>query len=99
MHLSPTLEINDAVAAIAAAEAGDGITIALSYMVAEAIAAGTLVPVLDTFTPSAVPVHLVYPQTTIVAPKVRAFVDFAAPRLKKRLDELALAKAGHSKRM
>lgn len=91
VQLSPTLEINDAVAAIAAAEAGDGITIALSYMVAEAIAAGTLMPVLDAFTPSAVPVHLVYPQTTIVAPKVRAFVDFAAPRLKKRLDELALA--------
>lgn len=98
VHLSPTLEINDAVATIAAAQASDGITIALSYMVAEAIVAGTLVPVLDAFTPSAVPVHLVYPQTTIVAPKVRAFVDFAAPRLKKRLEELSVAKAGHNKR-
>ncbi|MBI3676483.1 MAG: LysR family transcriptional regulator [Proteobacteria bacterium] len=88
VQLSPTLEINDAVAAIAAAKAGDGITIALSYMVAEAIEAGTLVPVLDTFAPPAVPVHLVYPHSPIVAPKVRAFVDFAAPRLKKRLDEL-----------
>lgn len=97
VHLSPTLEINDAVATIAAAQAGDGITIALSYMVAEAVAAGTLVPILDAFTPSAVPVHLVYPQTTIVAPKVRAFVDFAAPRLKKRLEELSVAKVVRNK--
>ncbi len=93
VQLSPTLEINDAVAAIAAAEAGDGITIALSYMVAEAIAAEILAPVLEEFTPPPLPVHMVYPQTTIVAPKVRAFVDFAAPRLKMRLDELALAKS------
>ena len=97
VQLSPTLEINDAAAVIGAAEAGEGITMALSYMVAERIAAGALVPVLDTFGPPSVPVHLVYPQTTIVAPKVRAFVDFAAPRLKKRLEELALPKSSPPK--
>src|SRR3990167_3694332 len=91
--LKPTLEINDATAAIAAAEMGHGITIALSYMVHEKIREGKLVMVLDDFTPSPRPVHLVYPQTRLVAPKVRAFVDYAAPRLKLALEQLAMTAA------
>jgi DNA-binding transcriptional LysR family regulator len=86
----PRFEINDAVSAIAAAEAGDGITVALSYMVAERIRQGSLVPVLTDVTPAPAPVHLVYLQSRLPAPKLRAFVDFAAPRLKRSLDELQL---------
>ena len=84
----PRLEISDAVAAIAAAEAGDGITVALSYMVAEQIRQGSLVQVLAEWTPPAVPVHLVFPQSRLLAPKLRVFVDFVAPRLKLALDGL-----------
>ena len=40
----PRLEINDAAASIAAAEMGDGITVALSYMVADQIRDGRLAP-------------------------------------------------------
>ena len=83
--LSPRFEVNDAVAAIAGAERGDGITIALSYMVAGAIAQRRLIPVLDRFTPPAVPVQLVYPRARTMAAKVRAFLDFAAPRLQTTL--------------
>lgn len=86
----PRLEINDAVASIAAAEMGDGITVALSYMVADKIGDGRLAPVLDSFTPVPVPVHLVYPQSRLISPKLRAFIDFAAPRLRARLDGLSL---------
>lgn len=86
--LNPTFEINDALAAIQAAEMGHGITIALSYMVHDKIRDGKLVPVLDDFTPPQRPVHLVHPQTRLVAPKIRAFIDFAAPRLKAALDQL-----------
>jgi DNA-binding transcriptional LysR family regulator len=86
----PRLEINDAVAAIAAAEAGEGITITLSYMVAEQIRQGKLAAVLDEWTPAAAPVHLVYPPGRLMAPKLRAFVDFAAPRLREALDKAAL---------
>jgi DNA-binding transcriptional LysR family regulator len=81
----PRFEINDAVAAVAAAEAGDGITITLSYMVAEQIRMGKLITVLDAWTPAAAPVHLVFPQNRMMAPKLRAFVDFATPRLKQAL--------------
>lgn len=90
----PRLEINDAIAAIAAAEMGDGITIALSYMVAEKIRDGRLVPILDAFTPAAVPVSLVYPQTRLISPKVRAFVDFATPRLRATLEQLTVPVSG-----
>lgn len=86
----PAFEVNDALAAIDAAVAGHGVTIALSYMVRGAIDAGALAPVLDDATPPPRPVHLVHPETRLVAPKVRAFLDFAAPRLRKELARLAL---------
>lgn len=87
--LNPIFEINDALAAIQAAEMGHGITIALSYMVHDKIREGKLVPILDDVAPPPWPVHLVYPQTRLVAPKIRAFIDFAAPLLKAELDQLS----------
>lgn len=85
--IAPRLEVNDAMAAIAAAEAGDGITITLSYMVADKIRAGQLVPVLEEFAPPPVPVHLVYPESRLIAPKLRAFVDFATLHLRDALEQ------------
>lgn len=76
-------------AAIQAAEDGHGIAITLSYMVKDQIQDGKLVPVLDTFTLPPQPVHLVYPHARLVGPNIRAFIDFAAPRLKTALDRLA----------
>jgi len=85
LMLKPRFEINDAAAAIASAECGGGITIALSYMVARQIGERRLQQVLGSFAPSAVPVQLVYPESRLVAPKVRAFVDYAAPKLRSAL--------------
>lgn len=89
LTLQPRFEVNDAVAAISGAEAGEGITIALSYMVAKQIREGRLVPILDKHTLPAVPVQIVYPESRLVNPKVRAFVDFATPRLKAALAGLS----------
>ena len=86
--VTPRLEINDAMTCIDAARQSEGITIALSYMVADDLRAGTLVPVLDAFTPPAVPIHLVHPASRLVAPKLRAFLDHAAPSLQKALRNL-----------
>lgn len=86
--LQPRFEINDATAAIAAAEAGNGITNALSYMVAKSIREGRLAPVLLNLCPPPVPVQLVYPESRLVAPKVRAFIDYAAPRIRAALEQL-----------
>jgi DNA-binding transcriptional LysR family regulator len=80
-------EINDAHACISAAEQGKGITIALSYMVSDSLREGRLVPVLNKFRPPPVPVNLIYAQHRLVAPKIRSFIDFAAPRLSAALSK------------
>jgi DNA-binding transcriptional LysR family regulator len=85
LRLVPRFEVNDAQAAISLALAGEGITAGFSYMVAEDVRAGRLVPLLQAFAPPPVPVHIVYPQARLVAPKLRAFVELATPRLRARL--------------
>jgi DNA-binding transcriptional LysR family regulator len=89
ISLPVRLEINDAHACIDAAERGKGITIALSYMVQEAIRDGRLVSVLPAFAQAPVPVNFVYAQRRLVMPKVRAFIDFAAPKLTAALTEMS----------
>ena len=60
VRLEPRLSVNSADAAIAAVEAGIGITRALSYQV-EPRFAGRLVPILRSFAPPPSPVSAVYP--------------------------------------
>ncbi|MGE0325993.1 MAG: LysR family transcriptional regulator [Polyangiaceae bacterium] len=81
LALSPRLEVDDSLAAIQAVTAGHGISVALSYQVAEQLQTKCIVTLLDGYEPPRVPVHLVYPQTPLLPAKVRAFVDFAVPRL------------------
>ena len=54
----------------------------LSYQIESLLAARKLTRILETFEPPAVPVQIVYPHTRFVSPNVRAFVDFAVPRLR-----------------
>ena len=81
----PRFAVNTADAAIAAAVAGAGITRVLSYQVADAVAQGKLLLVLRDFEPEPLPVHLVYASQPLLPLKLRAFLDFSAPRLKARL--------------
>jgi DNA-binding transcriptional LysR family regulator len=87
LALPSRIETNDAHTNIALAERGKGITMALSYMVRDALRSGKLIPVLQSNAPPPIPVHLIYAQRRIIAPKVRAFIDFAAPRLRSALAE------------
>jgi DNA-binding transcriptional LysR family regulator len=84
------LTVNTAQAAVDAAIAGVGITRVLSYQVADAVRTGSLAVVLREFEPAPSPVSLVYTGGRFLPLKVRAFLDFAAPRLKDRLSRLAL---------
>src|SRR5262245_47821001 len=79
------LIVNTAEAAIDATVAGLGLTSVLSYQAAEARRAGKLVVVLAQFEPEPSPVSLVYAGQGLLPVKTRAFLDFAAPRLKTRL--------------
>jgi DNA-binding transcriptional LysR family regulator len=79
------LVVNTAEAAIDAAVAGVGVTRVLSYQVAGAIRAGTLAVALEEFEPAPSPVSLVHAGQGLLPLKLRAFLDFAAPRLKVRM--------------
>jgi DNA-binding transcriptional LysR family regulator len=83
------LVLNTVEAAIDAAKAGAGITRALSYQVEPHIRQRQLRIVLASFEPPRWPVHFLYKPQARIPKKLRAFLDFAAPRLRQRL-----AKAG-----
>lgn len=76
------LEANAGEVGIQAAIAGHGLTRALSYQVAPHVRAGELQIVLAAHEPPPIPIHIVYPEGRRAAAKVRAFVDFAAERLR-----------------
>ena len=65
-----------------------GITRVLSYQVHAAVAAGRLRIILREFEPEPLPVHLVHAGQALLPLKLRAFLDFAAPRLKASLQGL-----------
>ncbi|MBZ9678321.1 LysR family transcriptional regulator [Mesorhizobium sp. ES1-1] len=83
------LRVNTAEAAIDAAIAGVGLTRVLSYQIVDALRSGTLGPVLRAFEPEPWPVNLVHAGHGRLPVKLRAFLDFAAPRLRERLAQAA----------
>jgi len=80
--VEPLLQCNTNEAAITAAKAGWGLTRALHYQVAPALAEGALRLVLEDHEDIPLPVHLVYPEGRQAAAKVRAFVDLAVASLR-----------------
>jgi len=69
---------NSADAALWHAERDGGLTLALSYQVAEAVQQGRLRIVLEDFEPEAMPIQFVYPTSRLLSAKVRSFIDLAA---------------------
>jgi DNA-binding transcriptional LysR family regulator len=84
------LTASTAEAAIDATVAGIGLTCTLSYQVADAVKAGRLIVLLRRFEPAPLPVSLLYVHESRITAKLRAFVDFAAPRLRARLTRAAI---------
>lgn len=75
-----TCNTNDAV--IEAALAGWGVSRFQSYQVAEPVAAGRLVAVLTAYEREPVPIHIVHAEGRESSARLRAFVDYAARRLR-----------------
>jgi DNA-binding transcriptional LysR family regulator len=88
--LRSRLSVNTAEAAIDAAVSGIGLTRPLSYQIVDQVREGVLAVALEAFEPPPRPVHLLYNGQSRVPLKLRAFVDFVAPRLRNRLEEAAL---------
>ncbi|PRX27833.1 LysR family transcriptional regulator [Paraburkholderia sp. BL18I3N2] len=87
VQFTPRFIVNSIQAAVASAVAGHGVTRMFSYHVAEQVKEGTLKIVLSDNEPAPLPVHLLTPHGRLAVPKVRAFVDFAAPRLRKHFTQ------------
>jgi len=81
VRLSPRLLVNEIEAQLIAARAGRGIARVLSYQVADDLAKGTLVRLMSECEPAPLPVQLVTLGRIHMPPKVRAFLDYVAPRL------------------
>jgi DNA-binding transcriptional LysR family regulator len=79
------LAVTTAEAAIDAAAAGFGVTRVLSYQIADAIRERRLTMVLSDFEPEPEPVSLIHSGQGPLPLKVRAFVDFATERLRRKL--------------
>ncbi|WP_088342988.1 MULTISPECIES: LysR substrate-binding domain-containing protein [Rhodomicrobium] len=88
--LHSRLVVNTAEAAIDAAIGGVGVTRVLSYQIADAVRAGRLATALEAFEPAPWPISLVHAGQGLLPLKLRAFLDFAAPRLKERVTQAAL---------
>ena len=73
---------------MASAVAGRGVARMYSYQVAEQVGRGELEIVLAGDKDPEMPAHLICPQGRLAVPKVRAFTDFAVPRLKKHFAQL-----------
>jgi DNA-binding transcriptional LysR family regulator len=76
--------VSTAEAAIDAAIAGVGVTRVLSYQAADAVAEGKLKIVLAAYEPEPLPINLVHVGQSLLPLKTRAFLDFAAPRIRER---------------
>jgi DNA-binding transcriptional LysR family regulator len=89
--VNPRLVVTTAEAAVDAARAGFGVTRVLSYQAAADIAGGSLVRLLPAYEGDEIPIHLLYPGGRHPPPKLRAFLDFTMPRLRRRCDAIARA--------
>jgi DNA-binding transcriptional LysR family regulator len=83
VRFTPRLVVNTVRAAVASAVGGYGVTRLFSYHVAEEVAQKRLQILLSKHEYPPLPVQLLAPEGRFAVPKVRAFVDFAAPRLKQ----------------
>ena len=97
VQFAPRFVVNSIRAAVASAVQGRGVVRMFSYHLSDLVAEGTLKIILSDDEHAPLPAHLVSPHGRLSVPKVRAFVDFALPRLREAFGEHALACSGATK--
>jgi len=85
----PRCTVNSVRAAAESAASGCGLTRLYCYHVAEYLRNGRLKIVLADAEHPPLPVHLLTPPGRLAVPKVRAFIDFAVPRLRSAFGRIA----------
>ncbi|WP_255646677.1 LysR substrate-binding domain-containing protein [Inquilinus sp. Marseille-Q2685] len=76
------IEVNTAANCVAAALAGVGIARLFDYQIPGELSSGALVPILTEYGGEPRPIHMIYSRQGLVTLKVRAFIDWALPRLR-----------------
>jgi DNA-binding transcriptional LysR family regulator len=84
VNFTPHFIVNSVRGAIASAMQGRGVTRLFSYHIAEPVRDGCLTVQLAKDEHPPLPVHLIVPAGRMSVPKVRAFIDFAVPKLRAR---------------
>jgi DNA-binding transcriptional LysR family regulator len=85
IHVPSRLTVSLGEAAVTAAVAGAGIARVLSYLIEDPLKSRSLALLLAAYEPPQLPVSVIHPSQRQVPLKLRAFLDFAVPRLRKRL--------------
>lgn len=93
-----SLQVNDADVLAAHAVAGRGLVVVFDFLVADAIARGALVAVLEPYAPPAWPIHALYPKNRHLVPKVGAFLDFLGEVVGGARDRRRAARRGDRRR-
>ncbi|MBY0381359.1 MAG: LysR family transcriptional regulator [Xanthobacteraceae bacterium] len=88
VRITSRLSVNTIESMVRSAADGHGIVRVLSYQIDQEIRDGKLQILLKSAEPEPLPVHLIAPDGRLALPKVRAFIDFAASRLRARLQTL-----------
>jgi DNA-binding transcriptional LysR family regulator len=86
--IKPRLSVSTAEAAVSAAVQGVGATRLLHYQCADSVRDGALSIVLAAFETQPLPIHLLHAARGVLPSKMRVFLDFAAERLRRRLETL-----------
>ena len=74
--VSGPIEVNSPLAALRAAVSGMGVAVIPDFIARPKIAAGTLVPILETYLPKDRGIYAIYPHRRYLPAKVRTLVDF-----------------------
>ena len=88
VQFAPRLIINSIRGGVASVVGGRGVGRFFSYQVAEQVRRGEVEIVLNGDEHAPTPVHMISPQGRLAVPKVRAFMDFAVPRLRSHFARL-----------
>jgi DNA-binding transcriptional LysR family regulator len=88
VRVKPRLMVNTDEAAVGAAIEGAGIVRIFAYKIQDEVRDGRLAVLLPADEPPPIPVHLVVSPDRLALAKVRAFMDFAAARLRTHLDRM-----------
>jgi len=88
VQFTPRMIANSIRTVIASVVAGHGVARMLTYHIVDELERGTLRIVLQNYEHPPMPVHVITPQGRLSVPKVRAFVDFAVPRLRKHFSHV-----------